>query len=834
MDISDDGGTQEDTEMQLEDQPIYLMACDCSELFTKCLDSSSKPPAQFLSSEVARFVQEYQDRFNAWVSFLTVFAGEKECLDHRLRHHPALQDMVIRLLDILRRNLFLVSGYNYEESTTAPQSSSNTIDAAGDNIIKDALPSHLSVAFSGIEESITRLNKLGIAIRLSSRSTVVARARNFASQNPELIRLSEFEDRAYLALQSLYPNASDTLRQQLADAMTDRYAKLRYEFYRTRAQDSPGLSVNAPSSSPSSQKLSALDPPPTKFTNKQNTTPPVEEKQHITVNFRSFPQSSIDTSRLDANLKEIVATGTFPKSKPPKTLTVHTNRQREPPCPKFNSDKDYTRCDWCSQIIGRSLTHIWRSGYTGWSEEGRNDLQPYVCIAEECSKSRPTYSSSRDWFKHMISSHSEYWSQNIHSEWLWECPVKHENDSAYIFSSRDEFHNHIVLQHESDGLLKIDEGSLDMAKHYGVESLHLASSCPLCLFRLEADPLQDDDPDDGIPATDASQVEKKRPEFHRRSVKRVKLSSNTVEANKVATSWAMGSHIAEHLHHSMIVSLQLMSAMDGASYGEDDERSDPDSPSSRVSALGHNQLENRLEDLPSEVQGSIAWSEVDESLSITGLIAEKNDLKTEVDNLITETNKLVMEIDDVEATMTNLITGTNNLKAIRNKLEAEENDLKTKKGYPIRDKNDLETDQDNLRTKEDSFEMELETARNSLRIRIKDLKAESDNIIIEKEKGSLIEETSDLTKEKKHLKTEKEKENLMMEIMDLKRRQVKLEAERNYLEARRADLITGTNNLRAELDKLEAELDKLEAEKRAPLLNGKTHLKTLQGVHGEL
>ncbi|KAK6515996.1 hypothetical protein TWF281_004586 [Arthrobotrys megalospora] len=633
MDIQDShsrGGAQEDldledayAELEVEDhvdQPIYLMACDCSELFDKCLEVSKSGTAteQSLSNEVSRFVWEYKGRFDAWASFLGVFAGEKSCLDYRLRNHSALQDMVIRLLDILRRNLFLVSVYNHEDPT-ASKGVNDPVDAAGDHIMKDALPSSLNVAFSSIEESITRLNKLGIAIRLSSRSTVVARARNFAAQNPELIRLGKFEDRAYLALQSLYPNASERLRQQLVDAMTDRYVKLQYEFHRMRVQTSTNLSSNAPSPRPGGHEQRVPAPQTAKPNTEQTATGPTEERQRITVNFRSFPQSSIDTTRLHANL-EAVATKSVAKSKPAKTLTAHTNRQREPPCPKFKAGEDSTPCEWCFQIINRSLIKARPNNYTEWSDEGRwhyrNDLQPYVCIAESCCKSRPTYPSSREWISHMMSTHSEYWSQNIHGQSLWTCPAEHENDSCYVFSTRDELDNHILLQHEHAEGLRREEVSETMAKQYGVENWQLASSCPLCLFRLDADPAQETRLDGVTAPTETSQGEKKRLGLHRQSIKKVKLASSAVEANNITTSWAMGSHIAEHLHYLMIVSLQLMSAMDGAAYGEGDTDDDIDAPSSRVSAPGQNELEDKLADLPSEVQGSIAWSDVGESVPV--------------------------------------------------------------------------------------------------------------------------------------------------------------------------------------------------------------------------
>jgi hypothetical protein len=54
----------------------------------------------------ASLVEEYYHRFDAWVSFLCVFDAENACLDYRLRNVPAIQDMIIRLLEILRRNVF--------------------------------------------------------------------------------------------------------------------------------------------------------------------------------------------------------------------------------------------------------------------------------------------------------------------------------------------------------------------------------------------------------------------------------------------------------------------------------------------------------------------------------------------------------------------------------------------------------------------------------------------------------------------------------------------------------------------------------------------------------
>lgn len=105
------GETWDNVEMEDETQPIRLMAGDCSELFEKYLSHPSSSAKYTLpstvSSEVIRFLQELKDRFDAWSSFLGVFAATNACLDYRLRRHPALQDMIIRLLDVLRRNIYL-------------------------------------------------------------------------------------------------------------------------------------------------------------------------------------------------------------------------------------------------------------------------------------------------------------------------------------------------------------------------------------------------------------------------------------------------------------------------------------------------------------------------------------------------------------------------------------------------------------------------------------------------------------------------------------------------------------------------------------------------------
>ncbi len=103
-----------------------------------------------------------------------------------------------------------------------------------------------------------------------------------------------------------------------------------------------------------------------KSTSSGNQDTRAPRKQGIAINFRA---TTIDTSRLLANLEEVVMN--VSQSKSPKTVTVRASRPREPLLPKFADEKDYTTCDWCFQIIHRSFVLTKQNGHTEWSLEGR-------------------------------------------------------------------------------------------------------------------------------------------------------------------------------------------------------------------------------------------------------------------------------------------------------------------------------------------------------------------------------------------------------------------------------------------------------------------------------
>jgi hypothetical protein len=80
---------------------MRFLASDCDELFQEISNASVGNQRKIVSQTVV-----YRDAFAALTSFLCIFNEPDVCLDYRLRKHESIQDIMIRLLELLRQNLF--------------------------------------------------------------------------------------------------------------------------------------------------------------------------------------------------------------------------------------------------------------------------------------------------------------------------------------------------------------------------------------------------------------------------------------------------------------------------------------------------------------------------------------------------------------------------------------------------------------------------------------------------------------------------------------------------------------------------------------------------------
>ncbi|PON23711.1 hypothetical protein TGAM01_v207358 [Trichoderma gamsii] len=187
-------------------EPIFELATECETLFSDHL-SMLENESDFNGAKV---VGEYQQRFSAWAAFLGVFAVPEMCLDRRLRSHVEIQDLVLRLLDIMKRNLV----HLFEEDIDIPD-----LDQVSPAQIRVNLES-----LRGIEGAVDRLNHLGRTIQRSSEAGQATKVDKFTTSFDS----TSFEEIARLAMKSFYPDASASLLNQLIQAMTDMYEKFHY------------------------------------------------------------------------------------------------------------------------------------------------------------------------------------------------------------------------------------------------------------------------------------------------------------------------------------------------------------------------------------------------------------------------------------------------------------------------------------------------------------------------------------------------------------------------------------------------------------------------------
>ncbi|KAI0895104.1 hypothetical protein F4806DRAFT_469895 [Annulohypoxylon nitens] len=515
--------------------PIYLMARDCRSLFVQLEERLEN------ENHVEEYgaVLDYHDRFEAWAAFLGVFGGNVSSLDYRLRRHSSIQDLVMRLLDVLRDEILI--DYHDSPYPTSMRASEQARNTQSQNRPHN---STLVPQSPSINETLVRLNRLGLWIRSLSRpDTKRRRARAVAeSQN---LDLRKFQYISSLCLENMYPNCPESLREQLARSMTDRYTLLWYESYR----------IGALTTSVTSLETSIVDNPESLLSTEENL-PTLEEKspgeiksgKHVT--FDDPPPASTLISDPQRKLPQL---GPQAKSQSHPTQTESTlyPSLAEPPVPKFEDGKDFAKCEWCFAMLDNTMFRK-RHGRVGWSHKGRkhyrHDLQPYNCISEGCFES---FNSQDDWMEHMEMEHSEYWPQKVHNEPVWICPLQHAFKTLYMFATRVELDNHMHLYHQ------------------GSESATLliplprpANACLFCSFTISS---QSDDAFSAATSQDQADSDEvdefgNYPNSRRYSERR----HSTI---------AIAQHIASHMEAITLLTLRLVSITPGYSDQEGDSRS---------------------------------------------------------------------------------------------------------------------------------------------------------------------------------------------------------------------------------------------------------------------
>ncbi|KAL2835973.1 hypothetical protein BJY01DRAFT_63055 [Aspergillus pseudoustus] len=448
----------------------------------------------------------------------------------------------------MKQNLALLFGF--------PDTPAGTSKSATPSSPPQPPPRIALTRLEAIEGALSRLNHLGSAIKRTSLSGQITKAREFA----ESFDLSSFEQAAYLSLTSLYPDATQTLLEALTASMADTYSLFlrrkhrheRFQAHRSRLQ---------PRILPRITEALSEDPESQKFIKNPQKEPSL--RKHLLMNAtqpHTVPISaptSLDSREVQSRFQKLLN----PSIKE-RTGSIVSRRTNYP-----QPVKGSLTCEWCFNPLPED-------SFNGvlWRQHVNTDHEPFVCLSERCSKTLPRYASSTQWFQHMHISHGEDWHRQVHAPLVWSCPLCTDSDTKFS-NSRDladhlnSFHANTFTELQTQAI--VEQTPFPYPREYGV--------CPLCSFGVGA---KDARPD----SKPASSEESPREVQQLGPKKRIKLTeslgkrsqnndsgpantdraqaSNTdthCSAGNGISAEAIGSHVAAHLQGIMLLTLRLIS-----------------------------------------------------------------------------------------------------------------------------------------------------------------------------------------------------------------------------------------------------------------------------------
>ncbi|KAI1085119.1 hypothetical protein F5B20DRAFT_575585 [Whalleya microplaca] len=394
-----------------------------------------------------------------WAGYLGVFADEKAELNTRLRYSPDIRDLVVQLLNLLNRNL----EDRMQSQDIAIEPERRTIDSSlGHNESKKRV---LYQAFDPVGEAVDRLHRLAISIRRSSIPEMQSRVSRFARRDNDDDGLEEL---ALTIIKWEFSGINEPLAQQLAASVCYRRQRLLYQ--RRHQQELRFHRKPHPTIIPMPDRLN-LGP---------ITTPlPVlsgEARMESSEPGGSKLLSETVLSAIDAQNVWEDHTGSSNESAISGPTSVSPTFYQKYPCPsppKAENGATYGACNWCFE------THAMKNfeNKRWWRTHFNQDLQPYVCISEDCAEPPKYFKGYKAWEIHMRDAHTPEWAREIHKIRKWYCDISHPQREE--FPSANELEEHIRGAHSGN----FTGRKLSSIVKRNVVFLSRSSAlCPICQF----------------------------------------------------------------------------------------------------------------------------------------------------------------------------------------------------------------------------------------------------------------------------------------------------------------------------------------------------------------
>ncbi|PYH86271.1 hypothetical protein BO82DRAFT_118275 [Aspergillus uvarum CBS 121591] len=340
-----------------------------------------------------------------------------------------------------------------DEVTTPGRDSSSTTPCQQDFQIQPLKDLSSVPAYQAVEDTITRLHHLSTAIRNAG-------IRNPYSRITRLIILDEdgndinraFEYFISQVLKLRHSRLSDVLQCRIADAICFRRRRFLYNKPSAQMYHGPFVAPSLPSgrgvhhipTPPASRKRPSMPDAP--------LPPPVQAPTTRTAS-TFYPQRFQYPRQSEPS---VVSTAT-PSSHIPQ-MSEHI-----PKPPSVASGQKEAQCPFCPFVINiKYLTG------TRWMKHFQDDLEPYICLFEDCTSPRELFSSVEQWLAHM----------KVHpapsTEWI--CSMRHASSDQTVMKSAEEFAHHVRDLHSG----RFTDMQIKKLQLRAARPGPMFSSCPFC------------------------------------------------------------------------------------------------------------------------------------------------------------------------------------------------------------------------------------------------------------------------------------------------------------------------------------------------------------------
>ncbi|KAL7819527.1 hypothetical protein V8C44DRAFT_318370 [Trichoderma aethiopicum] len=440
---------------------LHQAVNNCSDLFGQYLGNLGPGSARH------GFAEDLWGRFNLWVAYTGALAAPRASLDARIVGQANIKAMILELLSMIQANL------EYELDTK-PDNVALLAEAVQD---MEESPS-VDVGLEAIGEALKRLHSLGAVIQRTA-------AKNLQQRQLLALHAQQDESHCYKSfVRYKFPKAKPSLVDQIGNSLYVRGKSLFYRQQHNRQLAAKGLlrpvsaqtGENAARSSDSEESNASRG---TTRSGKHSGSHTDRPKRHWeAVDGSSHKPGSNDSSDASdsSSNEDSVSEGSasdesFIYLKEPDT----EEGQQSAPCPV------------CFESVG-----LFSLPKEAFRDHLARDVQPYVCISEECKQPPRFFAHLDDWESHMQTMHTPDWARRIHTlTWYCEIDTCNENAARSEFTRKEDFIQHFSTAHPK----KFTKPQI-MAKARRNRTTRERDMlvCPLCDCRPKGVELSSEDP----------------------------------------------------------------------------------------------------------------------------------------------------------------------------------------------------------------------------------------------------------------------------------------------------------------------------------------------------